>query len=88
MESDAQVLICAHATLRNAYDKIGAEPFANCLLAVDEFHHASADADSFDVIFSLCIVGLALCTRVLDNGLFGYQGLDAFLRVLAASGHV
>jgi hypothetical protein len=46
MESDAQILICAHATLRNAYDKIGAEPFANCLLAVDEFHHASADADS------------------------------------------
>jgi hypothetical protein len=46
MESDAQVLICTHATLRFAYDKIGAAPFANCLLAVDEFHHASADADS------------------------------------------
>src|SRR5580700_8815895 len=27
MASDAQILICAHATLRNAYDKIGAEPF-------------------------------------------------------------
>ncbi len=46
MESDAQVLICTHATLRFAYDKIGAAPFASCLLAVDEFHHASADADS------------------------------------------
>ena len=46
MESDAHVLICTHATLRFAYDKIGAPPFANCLLAVDEFHHASADADS------------------------------------------
>lgn len=46
MESDAQVLICTHATLRFAFDKIGAEPFANCLLAVDEFHHASADADN------------------------------------------
>ena len=46
MESDAQVLICTHATLRFAYDKIGPAPFANCLLAVDEFHHASADADS------------------------------------------
>ncbi|MCA1397459.1 DEAD/DEAH box helicase [Bradyrhizobium sp. BRP56] len=46
MESDAEVLICTHATLRFAYDKIGADPFANCLLAVDEFHHASADADS------------------------------------------
>lgn len=46
MEGDAKVLICTHATLRFAYDKIGADPFANCLLAVDEFHHASADADS------------------------------------------
>jgi superfamily II DNA or RNA helicase len=46
MESDAKVLICTHATLRFAYDKTGADPFANCLLAVDEFHHASADADS------------------------------------------
>lgn len=46
LESDAQVLVCTHATLRFAFDKIGAEPFANCLLAVDEFHHASADADN------------------------------------------
>jgi hypothetical protein len=46
MESDAKVLICTHATLRFAYDKIGPAPFANCLLAIDEFHHASADADS------------------------------------------
>jgi superfamily II DNA or RNA helicase len=46
MASDAKVIVCTHATLRFAYDKIGAEPFANCLLAIDEFHHASADADS------------------------------------------
>jgi superfamily II DNA or RNA helicase len=46
VESQAEVLICTHATLRFAYDKIGVAPFANCLLAVDEFHHASADADS------------------------------------------
>ena len=46
MESPAQVLVCTHATLRFAYDKIGPAPFAGCLLAVDEFHHASADADS------------------------------------------
>lgn len=46
MASPAQILICTHATLRFAYDKIGSDPLANCLLAVDEFHHASADADS------------------------------------------
>ena len=46
MKSDAQILVCTHATLRFAFDKIGADPFAKCLLAVDEFHHASADADN------------------------------------------
>lgn len=46
MNSDEKILICAHATLRNAYDKLGAGAFADCLLAVDEFHHASADADN------------------------------------------
>lgn len=46
LESEAQVLVCTHATLRFAFDKIGVAPFANCLLAIDEFHHASADADS------------------------------------------
>ena len=46
MNSDERILICAHATLRNAYDKLGAGAFADCLLAVDEFHHASADADN------------------------------------------
>jgi len=46
MGSPAQILVCTHATLRFAYDKIGPEPFAGCLIAIDEFHHASADADS------------------------------------------
>lgn len=46
MDSDAQILVCTHATLRFAYDRVGAEPFANFLLAIDEFHHASADADN------------------------------------------
>ena len=38
-----QVLVCTHATLRFAYDKIDAAPFANSLLAIDEFHHVSAE---------------------------------------------
>lgn len=61
MESPAEVLICTHATLRFAYDKIGPEPFATCLLAVDEFHHASADADSRlgEVVRGLMVDGRA-----------------------------
>lgn len=47
MDDDkAQVLICTHSTLRFAYEKIGKEKFNDCLLAIDEFHHVSAEADS------------------------------------------
>lgn len=46
MDSDDTVLLCTHATLRFAFDKIGADKFDNCLVAVDEFHHVSADYES------------------------------------------
>lgn len=46
LASDDKVLLCTHSTLRNAYDQIGAEAFSNFLVAVDEFHHASADVES------------------------------------------
>lgn len=45
-DDDAQVLICTHSTLRFAYEKIGKKKFNDCLLAIDEFHHVSAEADS------------------------------------------
>ena len=40
------VLICTHSTLRFAYEKRGNDKFNNCLLAIDEFHHVSAETDS------------------------------------------
>jgi hypothetical protein len=46
LASDESVLVCTHATLRFAYDKLGAEAFADCVVAIDEFHHTSADAES------------------------------------------
>jgi hypothetical protein len=46
MASGDEILVCTHATLRFAFEQLGAAAFANCLLAVDEFHHASADEDS------------------------------------------
>lgn len=46
MDSDAKVLICTHATLRFAYDEIEETKFNDCLLAIDEFHHVSADLKS------------------------------------------
>lgn len=43
---DAKILICTHATLRYACDTIEETKFNNCLLAIDEFHHVSADLES------------------------------------------
>ena len=43
---DESILLCTHATLRFAFAKLGAEKFKNCLVAVDEFHHVSADSAS------------------------------------------
>lgn len=40
------ILICTHSTLRFAYEKIGKDKFNDCLLAIDEFHHVSAETDS------------------------------------------
>ena len=40
------VLVCTHATFRFAVDRFGVEIFDGCLVAVDEFHHVSANPDN------------------------------------------
>ena len=39
-------LVCTHATFRFAVDKFGVEAFDDRLIAIDEFHHISANPDS------------------------------------------
>jgi superfamily II DNA or RNA helicase len=46
LESDDKVLVCTHATFRFAVDKFGVEKFDDRLIAVDEFHHVSANPDN------------------------------------------
>ena len=46
LESEAKILVCPHATFRNAVDRFGIEAFDGRLLAIDEFHHVSADEDN------------------------------------------
>jgi len=46
MASDERILICTHATLRFAFDKLPVSLFDDCLVAIDEFHHVSADGDN------------------------------------------
>lgn len=46
-DDNAKILICTHATLRFAYEKIEDDTkFNNTLIAIDEFHHVSADDNS------------------------------------------
>ena len=42
----SKVLVCAHATLRNGMKELPDDAFDDTLLAIDEFHHTSADASS------------------------------------------
>lgn len=46
MEGPDQILVCTHATLRFAFDELNDDVFDNTLIAIDEFHHVSADADN------------------------------------------
>lgn len=46
MDGDDQILLCTHATLRFAFKEIPVAKFNDCVLAIDEFHHASTSDDS------------------------------------------
>lgn len=46
LESDEQILICTHATLRFAFDGLDEKKFNDTVIAIDEFHHVSADGDN------------------------------------------
>ena len=42
--SPNKVLVCTHATLRNALKEVENEELNDCFFGIDEFHHGSADA--------------------------------------------
>lgn len=46
IKGDDKILVCTHATLRYAYQELDDSAFDNVLLAIDEFHHVSADGDN------------------------------------------
>ncbi|MBL9116116.1 MAG: hypothetical protein JNJ83_14005 [Verrucomicrobiaceae bacterium] len=46
LESGDKALVCTHATFRFAMEKFGVEVFDDRLIAVDEFHHISANPDN------------------------------------------
>ena len=46
MLNEEKIVICTHATLRFAFKELDDTKFNNCLLAIDEFHHVSADGEN------------------------------------------
>jgi len=46
LESNEPILICTHATLRFAFEGLDEKKLNDCLIAIDEFHHVSADGDN------------------------------------------
>ena len=53
LDSSDEFMVCTHATFRFAVDKFGVDAFDGRLIAVDEFHHVSANPDNK--------LGLQLC---------------------------
>ena len=46
LDSDGRIMVCTHATFRFAVDRFGVDAFDGRLIAVDEFHHVSANPDN------------------------------------------
>lgn len=46
LDSGSKVLVCTHATFRFAVERFSIEGFDDRLIAVDEFHHVSANPDN------------------------------------------
>ena len=46
LESGDRAIVCTHATFRFAVERFGVEVFDDRLIAVDEFHHVSANPDN------------------------------------------
>jgi superfamily II DNA or RNA helicase len=46
LDSDEKILICTHATFRFACAELDEKQLNDCLIAIDEFHHVSAEGDN------------------------------------------
>jgi len=46
LDTDEPILVCTHATLRFAFDGLDPKKLDGTLVAIDEFHHVSAEGDN------------------------------------------
>lgn len=84
MGSDAEVLVCTHATFRFAYDRVveeqGIEAFDDCFIAVDEFHHVSASDHNRLGVILRALVAREQCHLMAMTGSYFRGDADPVLR--------
>jgi len=84
MASDAEVLVCTHATFRFAYDKVvedqGIDAFDDCFIAVDEFHHVSASDNNRLGVILRALVAREKCHLMAMTGSYFRGDADPVLR--------
>ncbi|EAR55065.1 DEAD/DEAH box helicase-like [Photobacterium sp. SKA34] len=75
MAGNDKVLICTHATLRFAFQEIEDTAFNDCLIAIDEFHHVSADGENVlgDVLRSIMANSNAHIVAMTGSYFRGYS---------------
>ncbi len=84
MASDAEVLVCTHATFRFAYEKVveaqGIEAFDDCFIAVDEFHHVSASDNNRLGVILRALVAREKCHLMAMTGSYFRGDAEPVLR--------
>ncbi|UWQ13072.1 DEAD/DEAH box helicase [Aliiroseovarius sp. M344] len=84
MGSDAEVLVCTHATFRFAYEKVveaqGPEAFDDCFIAIDEFHHVSASDNNRLGVILRALVTREKCHLMAMTGSYFRGDADPVLR--------
>ena len=84
MASDAEVLVCTHATFRFGYEKVveaqGPEAFDECFIAIDEFHHVSASDNNRLGVILRALVAREKCHLMAMTGSYFRGDADPVLR--------
>lgn len=79
LESSDRVLVCTHATFRFAVERFGVEAFDNRMIAIDEFHHVSANPDNKLGSYLGAIMARDMCHVVAMTGSYFRGDAEAVL---------
>lgn len=79
LEGVDKILVCTHATFRFAVEAYGVEAFDDRLIAIDEFHHVSANSDNKLGLYLGQFLGRGKTTIVAMTGSYFRGDAEAVL---------